>query len=153
MTGKAEIQNKQVVGLHNTTEPMNAYFVIITGPLRVFMGLKEKVVLSSTIIHSFTCQWECKSRSQLLPSRLQEKPLGTGVPRSWFPPRRQGGPIQGTIMLESFFPKIWIHRYLLCYLKLPQGRKRPNLAILFVVNCKTLPSQHLAKASFGAIWQ
>jgi len=35
MTGKAEIQNKQVVGVHNTTEPMNAYFVIITEPLRV----------------------------------------------------------------------------------------------------------------------
>ena len=56
MTGKAEIQNKQVLGLHNTTESMNAYFVIITEPLSGFMGLKEKVVLSSTIIHSFTCQ-------------------------------------------------------------------------------------------------
>ena len=67
MTGKAEIQNKQVVGLHNTTEPMNAYFVIITEPLSGFMGLKEKVVLSSTIILSFTCQWEYQSRSQLCP--------------------------------------------------------------------------------------
>ena len=33
MTGKAEIQNKQLAS-HNTTEPMNAYFVIITEPLR-----------------------------------------------------------------------------------------------------------------------
>ena len=50
MTGKAEIQNKQVVGLHNTTGPMNAYFVIITEPLSGFMGLKGGVVIND---HTF----------------------------------------------------------------------------------------------------
>ena len=34
MTGEAEIQKRQV-GPHNTTEPMNACFVIITDSLRV----------------------------------------------------------------------------------------------------------------------
>ena len=38
------------------------------------MGLKEKMVLSSTIIHPFTCQWECQSRSQLCPQGFTESP-------------------------------------------------------------------------------
>ena len=82
-----------------------------------------------------------------LPSGLQGKALGTRLPRSYFPPRRHRGITLGTKVLESFFPKIGIHRCLLCYLKLPHWGTRPNLDILFVVNWKTLPSQHLAKVS------
>ena len=129
---------------------MNAYFVIITEPLRVLWDQKKR--------------WCCHQRSyiplhanenaNLVPSFALEasgKTSGNESASFLVPAQKAKRSHPGTIMLESFFPKIGIHRCLLGYLKLPHGGTRPNLAILFVVNCKTLPSQHLAKASLGEI--